>query len=266
MNKKIVKRSALLLLLFMSVFFILSPKTARAASLTKSTPKITKAYYIYNSVQLQWKKVTGAKKYKIYRRVMNPKTGKYGKWKYWAATAKTSIKKKATGDCQYRIIAVNGKKHSKWSAKKRIFAACAKILDKTYESGGFVTIKVKITNKSGSPMGLMKAYVDDSRKSQIQFYKNSKKVDTYSGDWYSGNIWTDDGYVTDTIPAKSSKTLYLRTSIASTTWWNYPMFGDVTDLEHHVMKIVSKFYPNPSKENKTLKITYTTNVKKSFTR
>ena len=255
MRRKGLWKPIFLTLAAMAIFFIL-PGNVRAASFKNSKPTIKKAQYLYDSVSLQWTKVSGAKSYEIQRRMMNPKTGKYGSYKVWKKTTKTSIVKKTTGDYQYRVRAVKGSSHSKWSSPKRIFAADAKIVDRTYEAGGFLTIEVKITNKTKSSMGLMKGYVDDSLKSEIRFYNaKGKKVDTYHGDLYSGNIWVDDNYVTDEIPANKSKTIYLRTSMNSLTWWNYPMLTDPTDLEHHGMKIVTKFYPNPNKENTKLKIT-----------
>ena len=252
--------------LAMALFFVM-PGAANAASFKDSKPTIKKAEYLYDSVSLQWTKVSGAKSYEIQRRMMNPGTGKYGSYKTWTKTSKTSVVKKATGDYQYRVRAVKGTAHSKWSSPKRVFAAYAKIMDKSYEAGGFLTIEVKITNKTKSPMGLMKGYIDDTRKSEIRFYNaKGKKVDTYHGDLYSGSIWTDDNYMTDEIPANKSKTIYLRTSISTMAWWNYPTIADPTNLQHHGMKIVTIFYPNPNKENKQLKITYAKSAKKSVTR
>jgi len=258
--------ASLLLVLFTMSMFVVMPETAEAASFKNSKPTIKKAQYLYDSVSLQWSKVSGAKSYEIQRSQMNPKTGKFGNYKAWTTTTKTSITKKATGDYQYRIRAVKGKTYSKWSAPRRVFAAYAKIVDRTYEAGGFLTIEVRISNKTKSPMGLIKGYVNDKMKSEIQFYtKKGTKVDTYHGDLYSGSIWTDDNYMTDEIPANKSKTIYLRTSMNSLTWWDYPMLADPTDLEHHVMKIVTTFYPNPNKENTPIKLTYTSNAKKSIT-
>ena len=260
------KWTSFLLVMLAAAFLFISPRTVQAASFKNSRPKITKGQYRYDKVSLTWTKVAGAKTYEIERRLMNPKTGKYGKYKMWAKTTKPSVARKASGDYQYRVRAVRGKARSKWSAPKRVFAAYAKIVDRTYEAGGFLTIKIQVTNKTKSPMGLMKGYVDESRKSDILFYdKKGKKVDSYKGDLYSGSIWSDDRYVTDEIPAMKTKVIYLRTSINSTTWWNYPIFGGPTDLEHHIMKIVTKFYPNPNKENTTMRITYIKNVKKSVT-
>ena len=252
--------------MFAMMFSFMASGTANAASFKNSSPKIKKAQYLYNSVSLQWSKVAGAKTYEIQRRLMNPKTGKFGKYKAWTKTSKTSIVKKATGDYQYRVRAIKGKTKSKWSSPKRVFAAYAKILDRTYEPAGYLSIKIKIFNKTKSSIGLVKGYVDDTKKSEIRFLdKKGKKVDVYHGDLYSGSVWTDDNYVTDEIPANKSKVIYLRTNINSTVWWNYPLFGEPTDLEHHVMKIVTQFYPNPHKENTKLKIIYTNNAKKSVT-
>ena len=192
MSKKRIWKSLFLVMFAMMLFFMPSV-TANAASFKNSKPKMKKAQYLYNSVSLQWTKVSGAKSYEIERRRMNPKTGKYGKYKLWTKTTKTSITKKTTGDYQYRVRAVKGKTYSKWSSPKRIFSACAQIVDRTYEAGGFLTIEVKITNKTKSSMGLIKGYIDDTRKSEIQFYdSNGKKIDVYHGDLYSGSIWTDD--------------------------------------------------------------------------
>ncbi len=263
MEKKRIWRSIFLVMLAVT-FFLIMPGKAQAASFEKSQPKIQKAQYLYNSVSLQWSKVTGAKKYVIERREMNPKTGKYGNYKAWATTTKTSIVKKATGDCQYRVQAVKGKSKSKWSASKRVFAACAKIVDRTYEAGGFLTIKVQITNKTKSSMGISKGFEECS--TVLFLNKKGKKVDSYTGKLYSGNIYTDDNYLTDTIPANKTKTIYLRSSVSSLAWMNFPMVANPTDLQNHAMKIVTKFNPNPYKENTTLKVTYTKDVKKSVTK
>ena len=258
--------SSLFLVLFVLTLVFTTPDTASAASFKNSKPTIKTAQYLYNSVSLKWSKVAGAKSYEIERSMMNPKTGKFGKYVAWAKTTGTSIVKKAIGDYQYRVRAVRGKNYSKWSAPKRVFAACAKIVNREFEAGGYLTITVQITNKTKSPMGLLKGYVDDKLKSEIQFYtKKGKKVDVYHGDLYSGSIWTDDNYMTDEIPANKSKTIYLRTPMSSMAWWDYVWLMDPepSDLEHHIMKIVTKFYPNPYVENTTMKITYTDNIKKS---
>lgn len=259
------KWTSFLLIMLAAVFFFLAPRTAEAASIKNAKPKITKGQYLYDKVSLKWTKVSGAKTYEIQRREMNPKTGKYGKFKAWTKTSATSVVKKASGDYQYRVRAVKGKTCSKWSSPKRVFAAYAKILERTWEYGGFLTIKVQITNKTKSSMGLMKGLIDDTRKSEILFLdKKGKKVDTYHGDLYSGSIYTDDNYLTDEIPASKSKVIYLRSNVAYMSWYNWPMV-DPTDLEHHVMKIVTRFYPNPNKENTKMKITYINKAKKCVT-
>ncbi len=259
MEKKKIWRSIILVMIAMT-FFLMMPRTAQAASLTKAQPKIQKAQYLYDSVSLQWTKVAGAKKYEIERRLMNPKTGKFGKYKLWTTTTKTSIVKKTNGDYQYRVRAVKGKNKSKWSSAKRVFAACAKIVDRSYEAGGFLTVEVKITNKTKSPMGLKKGFDECST---IKFYNKGKKIDSFSGKLYSGSIWTDDNYLTDTIPANKSKTIYLRASVNSLQWLG--MLG-YTSLADSSMKIVTDFSPNPYKENTTLKLTYDKNIKNSITK
>ncbi len=269
MNRKRIWTS-FFLVMFVVAFFFMTPITANAASIKNAKPTIKKAQYLYDSVSLEWNKVTGAKKYQIQRRVMNPKTGKWGKYKLWATTSKTSIVKKATGDYQYRVRAVKGKTYSKWSSPKRVFAAYARIVDRTYEAGAILNIKIKVTNKTKSPMGLMKGYIDDKLKSQVKFYQKGKLVDTYHADLYSGSIWTDDNLVTDKIPANKTKTINLTIRGMSTgAWWGgifaYYSSGP-SDLEHANMRIVTPFYPNPTKENTKLKISYTKKASQSVTR
>ena len=260
------KWTSFLLIMLAAAFFFLAPRTAEAASIKNAKPKITKGQYLYDRVSLKWTKVAGAKTYEIQRREMNPKTGKFGKYKAWTKTSATSVVKKASGDYEYRVRAVKGKTSSKWSSPKRVFAAYAKILERSYEAAGYLTIKVEITNKTKSPMGLMKGLIDDTRKSEILFLdKKGKKVDTYHGDLYSGSIWTDDNYLTDEIPASKTKIIYLRTNISTMTWWDYSYLIQPSDLEHHVMKIVTRFYPNPNKENTKMKITYINKAKKCVT-
>ena len=73
---------AFVLVLFTMLFFSMLPGTADAASFKNSKPKIKKAQYLYDSVSIQWTKVSGAESYEIERRLMNPKTGKYGGYKH----------------------------------------------------------------------------------------------------------------------------------------------------------------------------------------
>ena len=267
MNRKRIWTS-IFLVMYMIVFFFSRPMTVTvsAASIANSKPTIKKAQYLYNCVNLEWTKVTGAKSYQIQRREMNPKTGKWGKYKLWKTTTRTSVMKQATGDCQYRVRAVKGKTYGRWSSPKRVFAASAKIIDRSYEAAGYLTIKIKIANHTKSPMGLIKGYIDEKRMSQIRFYNKGKLIETYHGDLYSGSIWTDDNYMSTEIPANKTKIIYLRTNISTLVWWNYPMFGEPTDLQNKKMKIITPFYPNPNKENTKLTVSYTKNVQNSVTK
>ncbi|MDO5546999.1 MAG: hypothetical protein Q4F79_00760 [Eubacteriales bacterium] len=94
-----------------------------------------------NQVKLTWNKVSGAKKYQVYRA-----TSQNGKYKL----VKTTTSRKWTdsnrkGECWYKVRAVNGKKTGKFSAKNHTFRINAKITG--FSNGAF---KVKITNLSTS--------------------------------------------------------------------------------------------------------------------
>lgn len=259
-NKSRLLSLVLSLALVASCFAIL-PGTADAKSFTNSKTKITKnSAYLYNKVSLKWKKVKGAKKYQIQRAKINPKKGKIGKWKKWKTTKKTFIKRKASGDYKYRVRAVKGKKVSKWSKAKRIFAANAKITSKHYEppfffnmDGAYIDFKVKIKNKSKSPMGFLD---EDNLYTFYVVNTKTKKV--------LKKVSMDIRYMTyynhDQINPGKSKTMQFRVSGISEELYNsWEANPDVDYL------LTITFYPNPRKEpmNTHMAISCTKKAKES---
>ena len=242
-NKSRLLSLVLSLSLVASCFAIL-PGTADAKSFTKSKTKITKnSAYLFNKASLKWKKVKGAKKYQIQRARINPKKGKIGKWKKWKTTRKTSLVRKTSGDYKYRVRAVKGKKVSKWSGARRIFAANAKITSKHYEPpylfnmyGAYMDFKVSIKNKSKSPMGFL------DEEANYTFYaintktkKVLKKIRMDISDMAYGNH--------DQINPGKKKTLKLRAGGISEEL--YDKWKSNPNVDY---MISVAFYPNPKVE------------------
>ena len=110
-----------------------------AVNIKKVTPKFVtgSCYYANGSTckaVLKWKKVKGATKYIVYRSAT-----KSGKYKKFATTKKTSIKKKSKGEFYYKVRAISGKKKSKLSKPVHLFPARGQIVNKMYISMGFGT-------------------------------------------------------------------------------------------------------------------------------
>ena len=240
------KHSRLFALLLMLMIICISvPVPAQAASIKNKKPKITKdSAYLNNKVYLKWTKVAGAKKYEIQRAKINPKTGKTGKWTKWKATKKTYIKKEASGDYKYRVRAVKGKTHSKWSAPKRVFAANAYITKMTYTppeylfgvlmSRGYLTFRVLVNNKTKSPMGFLDSYMIGEQNTVYALSSSGKKLKTWHAD-----VDTQGG-IAKQVNANSKQSLYFE-------------IYDFTEAEWAKYKgckfmITSSFYPNPEVE------------------
>ncbi len=85
-----------------------------------STPKVTVSN-ASSGVKAKWKKVSGAEKYKVYRRVYS--SGKWSGWKKISTTSKTSYsdKKVSSGKkYQYYVKAYNEKTYSSYDASKSL--------------------------------------------------------------------------------------------------------------------------------------------------
>ena len=223
-------------------------QTRAAAKLAK--PKLTKTScsYTNNKVCLAWKKVKGAKKYEIYRAMINSKTGKAGKWKKWASTKKVSIKKKASGDYKYRIRAVNKKKTGKWSTSIRIFAASGQITNMGYTppdkflgvilSEGQIEMRVLVKNNTKSPMGFL---VEGTR---IPVQSAIYAVDSSGRRIKKWNAYIDTGSSYGTVLAKQvnpgkEQSLYFYSFVTEEEWAQY---------KGYTFMITNSFYPNPTVE------------------
>ena len=124
------RKTALLTILItlVMVFSAFSVDVNAASNIKKVKPKfvVSKCYYANGKTckaVLKWKKVSGAKKYIVYRA-----TSKKGKYKKFATTKKLSIKKKSKGEYYYKVQAVKGKKKSKMSDPVHLFPAAGQIV------------------------------------------------------------------------------------------------------------------------------------------
>ncbi|MDO5456226.1 MAG: hypothetical protein Q4F25_04845, partial [Eubacteriales bacterium] len=155
-------------------------------------------------------------KYEIQRAKINPKTGKTGKWTKWKATKKTYIKKAADGDYKYRVRAVKGKTHSKWSSPKRVFGAIARITDikyvpETWGEGIFYYVdhkaprlifRVEVKNTTSSPMGFLDSYMIGEQNTVYALSSSGKKLKS----WYADVDL--QGGMAKQVNAKSKQSLY----------------------------------------------------------
>lgn len=155
-KRKII--TMILILFALAMFFSAFTIRADAASnIKKSKPKfVTGSCYYSNDTYkavLKWKKVKGAKKYIIYR-----STTKSGKYKKFATTKKTSLKKKSKGEFYYKVKAIKGKQGSKFSDPVHLFPAAGQIVSKmyvtVYYSGTKTTLWVVARNDSNKTMTL----------------------------------------------------------------------------------------------------------------
>ena len=237
-GKGFLRISFLVLMLFVS-FMFLKPASVQAAKLkTSAKPKFTNASaYMYNKVCLKWGKVTGAKKYVIYRAKINPGSGKNGSWKKWAETTKTSIKKKATGDYKYRVRAISGSIKSKYSNPIRIFAANAKITDIGFD-GAHINFRLLIGNKTKSDMGFVKNEAA-SNYSQYTIYA----VDTQTGrivNQWGGNLVPVGAGIAMLVNAGKTQSIYISSDYVSASQYN--------SVRNCTFLVTAIFYPNPYTE------------------
>ena len=254
--KKGFMLSFFILLLIVTCFF--ASVSAQAASFKKSKPNINKtSAYLNDTVYLTWTKVSGAKKYEIQRAKINPKTGKTGKWKAWATTKKTAVKKKASGDYKYRVRAVKGKTKSKWSSAKRIFGATARITNIGYTepdiflgvvlSSGYLEWRVTVNNKTSSPMGFVKT--GTRFKNQNTLYAINKTTGKVVHLW-EGRL--DTTGVAKMVEAGKTQSLSFYAYVTPEEWAKY---------KGCKFMVSSSFYPNPEVEpiSTQMAIAYTAN-------
>lgn len=214
MKKNRGKIGIVLLLMLLMLFAALPAKNAKAASLGR--PKFRLASYIDGKVVLSWKKVSKASYYQVFR-----STKKNGKYKLWAKTSSTGLKKAARGYYYYRVRAVRGRKVSKPSSAIHIFSATARVVD-YYTSYYRDFIKIRVTNKTNSRMyfrGLGWGYKDGTL-----FILNR-----------GGSIlWTNTLYVTNSsgsyniayamVPPNSTRYVYVSVSSMVPTYYQYNPF------------------------------------------
>lgn len=243
------------------LFFCLIASVSRpcdAASFTRTRPRLNiRSAYMNNAVYLKWNKVGGAKKYEIQRAWVNPKRrNTVGKWKRWAVTRNTSIRKRAVGDYRYRVRAISGNKTSLWSASKRIFGANGVITNVVYEKpmfyifGGTLNFRVLITNRTQSQMGFVKTgsqstiYAIDTGTNQV--------VKTWPGHLYIAESY---GYAKQVNPRKQ-QSVYFYCSMDEDEYEQY---------KNYKFMVTASFYPNPWVEpiSTVMAVACTTNVAES---
>ena len=203
-----------LILLLLMLFAAIPAKNAEAASLKK--PKFKLASYIDGEVVLSWKKVPGAKSYRVYRSAK-----KNGNYRLFAKTGHNSLRKAAKGYYYYRVRAVRGGKVSKMSAPVHIFSATARVVG-YYTSYYRDFIKIRVTNKTKSNMyfrGLGWGY----RDGHLFILNSSKSI-----------LWTTKAYVTNSsgsyyiayamVPPKSTRYVYIALDSMVPTYYQYNPF------------------------------------------
>ena len=140
MKSKFLKRIAMIAIaLTVCVVGFAAQNTSYAAKLGQ-TKKLA-VQVEDNQVQLTWNKVSGAKKYQVYR-AASP-NGKYKLVKTTTSNKWTDANRK--GECWYKVRAINGKKTGAYSAKNHVFRINAKITG--FSKGAF---QVKVTNLSAT--------------------------------------------------------------------------------------------------------------------
>lgn len=185
--KEIIKKTLTIILTLSMVLTLNAPMTAEAKTL--ATPKITKASNAINGINIQWKKVSNAAKYRIYRKTNS------GNWKKIADTKNTSyIDTKVKSGKKYtytiRCISSNGKKYtSNYNKKGRSVErldAC-KITTLTNKACG-VTIKWKkiqgaegyyLCKKIGNGNYKTLADIDNTKTSYTDTSVKNKCIYTY---------------------------------------------------------------------------------------
>ena len=259
-NKRLCFKN--LLFIFLLVMAIVLPVSARAATFTKSKPKITKeSAYLNGKVYLKWSKISGAKSYEIQRAVIDPSTGKTKSWKAWKKTKKLYVKVKDSGDYKYRVRAVKGSQKSKWSTPKRIFGANAKITDFGYTKPdvffgvtlhqGTIELRVLVDNKTKSDMGFVPSGTRFGEQSTLYAINSSgKKVAKWDAD-----LDIDFGAVAKKVNAGKKQSLY------------FTVYG-VNEEEWEACKncsfmISCSFYPNPEVEPLSTQMAFTCTKKAS---
>ena len=264
MNKTAKRYPAFLVVLTAALILagsVLFSGTVHAATLISSRPKLTTASAYNNSyVYLKWTKVSGAKKYEIYRAKVIPADEpteklKLGAWKKWAATKNTYVKRKDSGDYKYRVRAVNGKKTSKWSVAKRVFAANAKITHMGYTepeymfgvllSSGGLEFRVLVTNKTKSDMGFVTSGTRFDPQGTL--YAVNKKTGKVLKKW-EADLDLPLGSIAKVVQAGKSQSLYFDADISSEDWAKY---------KNSKFLFSCSFYPNPEVEPLTTQMAFT---------
>ena len=266
MKKISVKRyvSFLLILLILTVG-IIAPVSAQAVPFKKAKPRIaSNSAYLNNKVYIKWSAVKGAKKYEVQRAKINPSTGKIGKWVKWKTVKKPYVRMVAAGGFKYRIRALKGKKKSKWSAAKRIFAANAKITHMGYTepevlfgvtlSEGVLEFRVLVSNRTHSSMGFVRSGTRlGVQNTVIAIHKKTRKpVKTWDAYLDTGS----SGGIAKQVNARKNQSVYFYAYVSEEEWAKY---------KNCKFMITSSFYPNPTVEpiSTQMAIAYTANVAES---
>lgn len=238
-SRKGFLRISFLMVMLAAAFVFLKPVSAQAAKLSPSAkPKFANtSAYMYDKVYLKWGKITGAKKYVIFRAKVNPNTGGIGAWKKWAETTNTSIKKKATGDFKYRVRAVSGSTKSKYSKAIRIFAASAKITDIGFD-GSHINFRILINNKTKSEMGFV---LNEAARNYVQYtiYALNKKTGDIVKKWGGNLAPVGTGWAME-VNAGKIQSIYITSDTVTAAQYN--------SVKNCKFLVTASFYPNPYTE------------------
>lgn len=155
-------------------------ETGWSISLLKA-PSIKSVENAYGGPKITWGKVSGASKYKVYR-----KTSKSGKWSYVGSTKSTSyVDKSAKSDKKYyyAVTAVSGSDESGYSSTKTVNYLAAPVVKVKNETSTAITVswgkvsgaqKYEVYRKEGSAKKWTKVKTTTSKSYTDKKVKNGK--------------------------------------------------------------------------------------------
>ncbi len=155
-------------------------ETGWSISLLKA-PTIKSVANYYGGPKISWGKVSGASKYKVYR-----KTSKSGKWSYIGSTKSTSyVDKSAKSDKKYyyAVTTVSGSEESGYSSYKTINYLAAPVVKVANETSTAIKVswgkvtgaqKYEVYRKEGSAKKWTKVKTTSSRSYTDKKVKNGK--------------------------------------------------------------------------------------------
>jgi len=196
--------------------FAMAPADAHAASKAPAAPKITKAsVYDNNNVKLTWGKVSGAKKYEVWRKAGN------GKYKKIVTTAKRTYQNKKLAYATkytYKVKAVGKSSKSKFSKVKTLTTKTARPAITSIEQTGEKLTELTVKWKKIKGAVKYKVYAKEAGgKYKLQATTSSLSYvhkDTKSGTTYTYKVTAVDSKARTRTSAEKSK---LRERVATVT-------------------------------------------------